>query len=143
VSAANKLLRYTAASAAALSMLGLSIWAWGFFGPRGFTEQKAIWATMQEVELRYRDKNIATPFLLTVPAAGYPLHLTALQTGDKNFPYSWVELSLQWKIDGSHEQFFMMGPDKPVVPCAAVQELMSREKMTVAAQHFLTANCQA
>jgi len=129
--------------AGALIILAAASWAWSFFGPRGFTNQKAIWSAMQGVEAEYRDKEIATPFLLTVSAAGYPLHLVAFRTSSETLPYMWVELSLEWKIEESSDHFFRMGGNvKPLVACAAVQKLITQEKVTQAAQRFLNENCQ-
>jgi len=142
----GKMFAAVALSFIAILAAGMAIWAYGFFGPRGITEQKAIWGSMQGIEWKYRDKQLATPFLLTIPTAGYTLHLLALSTRNKRFPYLWLELSLQWKLDDSPNQFFMMNIetplDRPVVSCIAIDKLLARENVTPAATRFLKNSCQ-
>jgi hypothetical protein len=123
--------------------IAIAIWAYKFFGPQGITEQKAIAGKIQGIEWEYRYKNLATPFLLTATAAGYPLRLVALPTNDRHFPYLWLELSLQWQLDETKDQFFEIGTAKPIVSCAAVRKLLDTEKVTLAAQRFLQDNCQS
>jgi hypothetical protein len=53
---------------------------------------------------------------------------------------------LQWKLDDSPNQFFMMNIetplDRPVVSCIAIDKLLGRENVTPAATRFLKNSCQ-
>ena len=122
-----------------LIILVIVIWAYGFFGPGGALDQKAIYAEMQGVEFHYRAKHITIPFVLKT-ANG--LRLVGLETSDKQFPYVWIALELDdaEAIDG----VFQVGSAPPsMLSCAQVRELLAKEKTSKNVATLLMQQCAA
>jgi hypothetical protein len=136
-------LRIAAIPVLVLISIGILIWIYGFFGPGGVTEQKSIFGAMQGVEIEYRGRKLNTPFFLDVKSGSYSLRLVALATNDSKFPYAWLELSRQLRLDDSPHNFYMVaGEGKIRVSCEDVNRILMEEKVAPAVAAFLKQQCK-
>ncbi len=121
-----------------------SVWAYGFFGPGGVTEQQAILGRMQGIELENRGRKLQTPFLMDADAGGRRLRLAAFSTAQARFPYAWVELSRQVHLDDgpAHDFYMVPGDATLVVACQDVDKLLASEKVVRSVEIFIKAQCK-
>ncbi len=116
----------------------IMFWAVMFFGPGGTVDQKATYAEMQGVEHYYRDKKLITPFVLESENG---LSLVAVESGDKNFPYAWLDLTLDNREDA--DGVFRVGSAPWKLTCEQVKGLLATQKISEKVSEFLTHHCNA
>jgi hypothetical protein len=125
-----------------VSALIAAVFAYGYFGPGGVAEQQSILGSMQGIEMEYRAKILATPFSLDIVSGGNKLRLVAIGTFDRRFPYAWIEVSRQQKIDDSIFSFFMVGRNPKLdVSCSQVSAFLSKEFTVPAVSSYLKQQC--
>ncbi|ATQ66730.1 MULTISPECIES: hypothetical protein [Methylosinus] len=124
-----------------LGMLGLLLsgamyYCWKLFGVDGVTDQKATYAAMQGVELFYRDKVIAPPFLVEQNG----LRLLAIPSEDEKFPYIWIALNRKSPTD--LDGVYKVGAGRPKkISCAKIASVFDQPGISESAKAFLRTNC--
>jgi len=132
-----RLASFVIGSLAALVIVAIAVWAFGFLGPGGFTEGKAIFATLQALEVHNRQSNIAAPKLfLTYPETG-PIIVVA--TSDHEIPYAWIAGTVN-ACDG--ELCMVPGKAHIVIGCEKVLLLKAEVAFAPSILAFLMKSCR-
>jgi hypothetical protein len=117
-------------------LCGAIFYGWKLFGSGGLTDQKAIYAIMQAIELDYRYKVISTPFLIEESS----IRLVAVASEDKNFPYIWIALNRINPTDP--DGVYKVGTSRPKkISCAEVATVLRQPSISESAKAFLRRNC--
>ena len=117
-------------------LAGLIIYAWMLFGNQGIAEQKAIYSTMQGIEIKYREKAVSTPFILEESG----LRVIALPSQDGKFPYVWIALNQDNPSDA--DGVYRVGTTLPKkIDCTQLSGVINDEKVLQKVRAFFKRQC--
>ena len=119
-------------------LVGLISYAWTLFGNQGMTDQKAIYSTMQGIEIDYRNKDVSTPFFLEESG----LRVIALPSQDEKFPYVWVALNQNNPSDA--DGVYRVGTTLPKkIDCVLLNGVLNDEKVLQNVRVFIKHQCSS